>query len=131
MNNFEITMKTAFALCVLVAVAVCNAQDTYNPQFDNFNAEEVAGNIRLLKNYGKCFLDQGPCTAEGSDFKRVIPEALQTTCGKCTPKQRVLIRTVVNAFKTKLPDIWEALVQKHDPQGIYKASFDEFLSSQD
>ncbi|XP_059060878.1 ejaculatory bulb-specific protein 3-like [Achroia grisella] len=130
MNNFKLTMKTVISLCVLVA-AVCYAQDTYNPQFDSFNAEEVADNTRLLKNYGKCFLDQGPCTAEGSDFKRVIPEALRTSCAKCTPKQRVLIRTVVRAFQTKLPDIWEALIQKHDPEGTYKASFDNFLNAQD
>ncbi|KAM3963212.1 chemosensory protein 8 [Aphomia sociella] len=124
-------MKMVIALCLLIAAVASRPEDLYNSQFDNFNADEVADNVRLLKNYGKCFLDQGPCTAEGSDFKRVIPEALRTNCGRCTPKQRVLIRTIVQAFKTKLPDIWEALVQKHDPQGLYKADFDRFLSAQD
>nr|UDM59699.1 putative chemosensory protein 6 [Corcyra cephalonica] len=124
-------MKTIIALCIVIAAVVSRPQDLYNSQFDNFNAEEVAGNVRLLKNYGKCFLDQGPCTAEGSDFKRVIPEALRTNCGRCTPKQRVLIRTIVQAFKTKLPDIWGGLVEKHDPEGIYKADFDRFLNSRD
>lgn len=62
-------MKTfvVFAMCLAAALAL--PADTYNPEYDNFNAKELVENPRLLKNYGKCFLDQGPCTAEGSDFK--------------------------------------------------------------
>nr|XP_053615029.1 uncharacterized protein LOC128677888 [Plodia interpunctella] len=122
-------MKTIAVLCVVVAAVVARPEEAgfYNPQYDTFNAEELAENVRLLKNYGKCFLDEGPCTAEGSDFKKVIPEALKTSCGRCTPKQRVLVRTVIKAFQTKLPDIWEELVNKNDPERKYKAQFDAFL----
>ncbi|XP_064292624.1 uncharacterized protein LOC128677888 [Plodia interpunctella] len=126
-------MKTIAVLCVVVAAVVARPEEAgfYNPQYDTFNAEELAENVRLLKNYGKCFLDEGPCTAEGSDFKKVIPEALKTSCGRCTPKQRVLVRTVIKAFQTKLPDIWEELVNKNDPERKYKAQFDAFLQGTD
>lgn len=62
-------MKTVLILCALVAIVASRPEETYNPLYDNFDAKEVAGNVRLLKNYAKCFVDQGPCTAEGSDFK--------------------------------------------------------------
>nr|AGI37363.1 chemosensory protein 2 [Cnaphalocrocis medinalis] len=120
-------MKTFVALFALVAVAVARPEDTYNTAYDNFNAKELVENARLLKNYGKCFLDQGPCTPEGADFKKTIPEALKTDCAKCTPKQRELIREVVSGFQSKLPEVWAELVKKHDPEGAYKESFEAFL----
>ncbi|CAG9563958.1 unnamed protein product [Danaus chrysippus] len=124
-------MKTfiVFAMCLAAALAL--PADTYNPEYDNFNAKELVENTRLLKNYGKCFLDQGPCTPEGSDFKKTIPEALRTTCAKCTPKQRELIRTVVRGFQKDLPELWSELVKKEDPKGEYKESFEKFLNGSD
>ncbi|XP_038211295.1 allergen Tha p 1-like [Zerene cesonia] len=122
-------MKTILVLAALVAVVVSLPADTYNPEYDNFNAQELVDNIRLLKNYGKCFLEQGPCTPEGNDFNKVIPEALRTSCAKCTPKQRELVRTVVRGFQTKLPDMWQELVNKEDPKGQYTQVFKEFLES--
>nr|QLI62037.1 chemosensory protein 6 [Streltzoviella insularis] len=124
-------MKTIIAFCALVVVVVAFPGDTYDPRYDNFNAQELADNLRLLKSYGKCFLDQGPCTPEGADFKKSIPEALRTTCAKCTPKQRELIRIVVRAFQTKLPDVWEQITKKEDPNGEYKESFEAFLNRSD
>nr|UNG39410.1 chemosensory protein 16 [Apocheima cinerarius] len=122
-------MKTALVLCALVAVVVCRPEETYSTQYDNFNAQELAENVRLLKNYAKCFLDQGPCTPEGSDFKKTIPDAVKTNCGKCNAKQRELIRIVVKALQEKLPELWQELVKKEDPNGQYKAEFDAFLNA--
>nr|WIW78341.1 chemosensory protein 8 [Heliconius charithonia] len=124
-------MKTILILATVLAAAVALPADTYNPEYDNFNAEEIVENVRLLKNYAKCFLDEGPCTAEGTDFKKTIPEALKTDCAKCTPKQRELIRTMVRGFQTKLPDLWKELAMKQDPKGEYKESFEKFLNSTD
>lgn len=62
-------MKTILVFATVLAAAVAIPADTYNPEYDNFNAEEIVENVRLLKNYAKCFLDEGPCTAEGTDFK--------------------------------------------------------------
>ncbi|KPJ05768.1 Ejaculatory bulb-specific protein 3 [Papilio xuthus] len=124
-------MKTIILLCTLAAAALAAPADTYNSQYDNFDATELVGNTRLLKSYGRCFLGQGPCTAEGSDFKKTIPEALRTTCAKCTPKQRELVRVVVRGFQTKLPEIWEELVKQQDPKGKFKEAFDRFLNSSD
>ncbi|CAH2042441.1 unnamed protein product, partial [Iphiclides podalirius] len=132
LNSKLPTMKTFILLCTMAAAALAAPADgTYNPAYDSFDADELVQNERLLKNYGKCFLGQGPCTAEGADFKKTIPDALRTTCAKCTPKQRKLIRTVVNGFQTKLPDIWDQLVKHEDPTGQYKESFNRFLKATD
>ncbi|XP_039759100.1 allergen Tha p 1-like [Pararge aegeria] len=124
-------MKTIVVFATLVAAAMAIPADTYNPTYDHFNAKELAENDRLLKNYLLCFLDRGPCTREGTDFKKVIPEALRTVCAKCTPKQRELVRIVVRAFQEKLPELWEELVKKEDPTGQYKESFNNFLQGTD
>nr|WIW78352.1 chemosensory protein 19 [Heliconius charithonia] len=124
-------MKTILILAATLAVALAYPADTYNPLYDNFNAQELIENVRLLRNYGKCFLYQGPCTAEGFDFRKAIPDALKTNCGRCSLKQRQLIRDVVRGFQTKLPDIWDELTEKEDPKGEYKESFEKFLSSSD
>ncbi|KPJ09662.1 Ejaculatory bulb-specific protein 3 [Papilio machaon] len=124
-------MKTVILLCTLAAAALAAPADTYNSKYDNFDANQLVGNPRLLSSFGRCFLGEGPCTAEGSDFKKTIPEALRTTCAKCTPKQRELVRVVVRGFQTKLPEIWDKLVQQQDPKGEYKDAFNRFLNSSD
>ncbi|XP_041984364.1 allergen Tha p 1-like [Aricia agestis] len=121
-------MKFIIVLATVLAAAVAIPADTYNPKYDNFNAVELSENTRLLKSYGKCFLGEGPCTAEGADFKKIIPEALKTKCGKCTPKQKELVRIVIQAFQTKLPDVWKQLMEREDPKGEYTQSFNDFLS---
>ncbi|CAH2216584.1 jg3742, partial [Pararge aegeria aegeria] len=62
-------MKTIVVFATLVAAVMAIPADTYNPTYDHFNAKELAENDRLLKNYLLCFLDRGPCTREGTDFK--------------------------------------------------------------
>ncbi|XP_045777522.1 allergen Tha p 1-like [Maniola jurtina] len=124
-------MKIIVVLASLVAAALAIPADTYDPKYDSFNAAEMASNPRLLRNFGKCFLGQAPCTAEGNAFNIIIPEALHTNCGKCTRKQRELVRIIVRAFQKDVPDIWEQLAKKHDPNGQYKESFNNFLNAKD
>ncbi|XP_034835692.1 allergen Tha p 1-like [Maniola hyperantus] len=122
-------MQIIVVLATLVATALAIPADTYNPKYDSFNVQELKENPRLLSNFGKCFIDKAPCTAEGSAFKKIVPEAVQTSCGKCTPKQRELVRVIIRAFQKDLPEIWAELVKKHDPNGQYKESFNNFLNA--
>ncbi|XP_045452613.1 allergen Tha p 1-like [Melitaea cinxia] len=124
-------MKTIVILATVLAAVLAYPADTYNPRYDNFDAEELVSNKRVLESYGKCFLDKGPCTAEGNDFKKVIPEALRTSCAKCSPKQRQLVRIVINGFKTKTPELWEELKNKEDPHGEYRETFEKFINASD
>lgn len=55
-------------VCFLVVIVVVFGQ-TYNSRFDDINVDEILQNKRVLKNYIKCMLDEGPCTAEGREFR--------------------------------------------------------------
>nr|AXF48719.1 chemosensory protein CSP23 [Lobesia botrana] len=100
----------------------------YSSKYDDFDIQPILDNDRIMLSYTKCFLDQGPCTPDAKDFKKVIPEALETTCGKCTPKQRKLIKQVIQAIMDKHPEAWKQLIQKYDPENKRKEDFDKFLS---
>nr|AXF48704.1 chemosensory protein CSP6 [Lobesia botrana] len=125
-------MKVLVVLSVLMAVGLARPDgDHYDSKYDDFDVQTLIDNPRLLKAYTLCLLSKGSCTAEGSSFKKILPEAVATTCGKCTPKQRVLVRTVIKALQEKLPQEWQELVKLHDPEGKYKESFGKFLTSTD
>lgn len=118
-------MKT-FIILSCVAMVVYGAEK-YNAKYDNFDVDTLISNDRLLKSYINCFLDKGRCTPEGSDFKKTLPEAVETTCAKCTEKQKTNIRKVIKAIQQRHPKQWEELVQKNDPTGKHRANFDKFI----
>ncbi|XP_034835699.1 ejaculatory bulb-specific protein 3-like [Maniola hyperantus] len=118
-------MKSCIVLVCLVLSVY--AADKYNSKYDNFDVETLIGNDRLLKSYVNCFLDKGRCTAEGNDFKKALPEAVETICSKCTEKQKLNIRKVIKAIQQKYPKQWEDLVKKNDPTGKYRAGFEKFI----
>jgi len=43
--------------------------EKYNTKFDYLNVDQILRNNRLLKNYYKCLVNEGPCTQEGFEFK--------------------------------------------------------------
>ncbi|CAH0401228.1 unnamed protein product [Chilo suppressalis] len=107
------------------------AGEFYDAKYDDFDIEPLLENDRILQGYTKCFLDEGPCTPEAKDFKKVIPEALETSCGKCSPKQRILIKKVIRAMMEKHPDSWNKLVDKYDKDKKFRATFNKFIEEED
>ncbi|CAH2089585.1 unnamed protein product [Euphydryas editha] len=120
-------MKTLIVLACLVLSVF--AAEKYNSKYDNFDVETLISNDRLLKSYVNCFLEKGKCTAEGSDFKKTLPEAVETVCGKCTEKQKNNVKKVIKAIQHKFPAQWEELVKKNDPTGKHRVEFDKFIQS--
>lgn len=53
---------------------------------------------------------------------------MNTECGKCSEKQKVLIAKVMASMKAKLPDEWGRLYKLHDPELKHVALTDEFIS---
>ncbi|XP_013187461.1 ejaculatory bulb-specific protein 3 [Amyelois transitella] len=118
-------MKGFIIIACLIAAAF--AADKYNAKYDNFDVDTLISNDRLLKAYINCFLDKGRCTPEGADFKKTLPEAVETVCGKCSEKQKNNIRKVIRAIQQKHPKQWEELVKKNDPTGQHRDTFDKFI----
>ncbi|KAJ2948414.1 hypothetical protein O0L34_g7654 [Tuta absoluta] len=109
-------MKSVVFLTLLAAVAAIPADDVYDPRYDSFNVDELVENTRLLKAYSHCFLGDGNCTPDGKNFKKYMPDAVQTNCAKCSAKQKVMIAKVIKAMMAKLPDEWNKLVKVYDPE---------------
>ncbi|KOB75936.1 Chemosensory protein [Operophtera brumata] len=118
-------MRALLVLACMVAVVL--AADKYNSKYDNFNVDTLIENDRLLKAYINCFLDKGRCTAEGSEFKKALPEAVETTCSKCSDKQKGNIRKFIKVIQDKHPKQWDELVKKNDPTGEHRDKFEKFI----
>ncbi|XP_046399292.1 ejaculatory bulb-specific protein 3-like [Ischnura elegans] len=91
----------------------------YTSRYDHINVDNILKSERLLKNYFDCLMDRGPCTADGSELKRNIPDALRTGCSKCTEKQEDGARKVIKHLMDNKPDLWKQLEAKWDPDGEY------------
>ncbi|XP_062565603.1 ejaculatory bulb-specific protein 3-like [Armigeres subalbatus] len=104
-------------LLTLVAMAI--AQDSYPTKYDNIDVDEILNSDRLFKNYFNCLMDAGPCTAEGNELKKYLPDAVSTGCKKCSDKQRDLTAKVVKSLIEKRPDEWTALRGKYDPDNTF------------
>ncbi|EDV57109.1 ejaculatory bulb-specific protein 3 [Drosophila erecta] len=116
-------MKASLALvfCVVAGLAAAASQQQYTNKFDNVNVDEVLSNNRVLNNYLKCLMEKGPCTAEGRELKRLLPDALQSDCSKCTDVQRKNSEKVITFLRVNKPGEWKLLLNKYDPKGIYRA----------
>lgn len=86
-----------FAFYCLVALFTFNiatikadkeVETKYDIKYDNVDIDEVLKSERLLTNYIKCLLEEGPCTEDGRELKETLPDAIATDCSKCSDKQK-------------------------------------------
>lgn len=50
----------------------------------------------------------------------IIPDALQSKCKKCSPKQKDSIVKAVKFLTTNKPEMWLELEAKYDPTGKFR-----------
>lgn len=95
----------------------------YQTKYDSLDVEEILNNKRLVIHYVNCLLDRGACPPQGADLKRILPEALETNCLRCTEKQRDVIVRTIRRLRTEYPILWSELVSEYDPDGEYFVRF--------
>uniref|UniRef100_T1E2M0 Protein serine/threonine kinase n=1 Tax=Psorophora albipes TaxID=869069 RepID=T1E2M0_9DIPT len=110
----KLFIVAAFALFAVVA-----AQDRYTTKYDGVDLDEILKSDRLFNNYFKCLMDQGRCTPDGNELKRVLPDALKTDCAKCSEKQKSGTQKVVNYLIDNRANQWKSLQAKYDPDNVY------------
>nr|QKN21119.1 chemosensory protein [Bactrocera correcta] len=118
-------MKAAIIVLIVVAVQYGAAQKQYTNKFDNVDVDGVLSNNRILTNYIKCLMDKGPCTPEGRELKKLLPDALQTDCSKCTDTQRKNSQKVINFLRVNRPGEWKLLLDKYDSRGVYRSKYEK------
>ncbi|XP_060831058.1 ejaculatory bulb-specific protein 3-like isoform X2 [Bombus pascuorum] len=99
--------------------------EKYPEKFDHINVDEILKSERLLTNYYKCLLDEGRCTTDVNEIKKIFPEALATECLKCTEKQKEIVNKVVTFLITNKPKLWDHLMNKYDPENKYRYKYEE------
>nr|AKI84398.1 CSP15 [Holotrichia parallela] len=120
--------KFLITICTLLITAKALAGETYSTEFDHINYKEVLANKRLVASYCNCLLEKGTCTAPAEYLKKILPEALETDCEKCTDKQRDLIPALVKVIlTTEDNDCFRQLEQKFDPTGEYRQKYKALL----
>ncbi|XP_050542607.1 uncharacterized protein LOC126906241 [Daktulosphaira vitifoliae] len=95
----------------------------YPTRYDYIDVETVMNNERIVKALFNCVMEKGPCTREGLELKRIIPDALQTECAKCTDRQRKQAGKVLAHLMHYKPDYWKMLWEKFDPNNVYLKKF--------
>ncbi|XP_065083470.1 ejaculatory bulb-specific protein 3-like [Ochlerotatus camptorhynchus] len=111
-------MKSFIVIALALVVAVA-AQNKYTSKYDGIDIDEILKSDRLFSSYYKCLLDQGRCTPDANELKRILPEALQTNCAKCSAKQREGSTRVINYLIENRSEQWKSLQAKYDPENIY------------
>ncbi|KAI5709721.1 hypothetical protein M8J76_004528 [Diaphorina citri] len=135
MSRLLVCISTiSLIVCAVSLVSAQKKQAESAPEsgiLDNFDVDSVLNNGRVLKNYVKCVLNMGPCTAEGREMKRVLPDVLKTACGKCSEQHKERLRKVLLKLKNdpKLKEDYNKIIEKYDPKKEYVANLEKFLLS--
>ncbi|THK33134.1 ejaculatory bulb-specific protein 3 [Diachasma alloeum] len=98
-------------------------RNTYMTRWDKVNLDEILQNKRLLHHYFRCLMGVGPCPPDGQELKRVLPEALETACAKCSKSQKEGAIYVIKYLREYMPKKLEMLANRYDPDGKYRRRY--------
>ncbi|KAI5710147.1 hypothetical protein M8J76_008655 [Diaphorina citri] len=88
---------------------------TYPTRYDSIDVDLILSNDRIMRRYIECILNKGPCTREGLELKRIIPDAIRTECAKCNPSQKKHVGKVLSYLFHNRKIYWDDLLAKFDP----------------
>nr|AXG21594.1 chemosensory protein 1 [Agrilus mali] len=121
-----IFLFTVFLSCIAYAMSASK----YTTKYDNIDLDEILKSDRLLGNYVKCLMEEGKCTPDGAELKKVLPDALKHKCEGCSDKQKQGSKKVVNFLIKNKQDWWKKLEQKYDPNGQYVKDYKDELEKE-
>lgn len=141
----KFTFFIAFAIYLSALCTLGGCEKTYDSKYDSVDVDEILKSERLLTNYIKCLMDEGPCTEDGQDLKDTLPDAVDSDCSKCTQKQKESSNKIMHfmwvmknnclvasinfhfIFDTdridNRPDDWTRLEAKFDESGKYRMAY--------
>nr|AKK25148.1 chemosensory protein 4 [Dendroctonus ponderosae] len=105
------------------------AAKNYASKYDHIDVGAILNNRRMVNYYSACLLSQGACPPEGVELKRILPEALQTNCARCSEKQATIALMAIKRLKKEYPKIWSELSAKWDPSDSFVKKFETTFES--
>ena len=131
-------MNTFSVFALLLCVAICSGAPAeaptqkYTTKYDNINLDEIIHSKRLTGQYVKCLTDGTSCTPQGKELREMLPDALATTCSKCSEKQKQGAIKVIKALEKDHPEDWKKLLNKWDPDGkkmeLFKKTYPDLFA---
>jgi len=119
-------MHYAGVVILSAVFAFALAQNSaYPTKYDNVDVDRILKNDRVLTNYIKCLMEEGPCTPEGRELRKTLPDALESGCSKCNDKQKTTTEKVIRHLMNKRQKDWDRLTKKYDPQGIFRQKYEQ------
>lgn len=116
-------MKPALLLACIVALSLIATVVGQASKYENYDIEILLRNDRILNNFIKCLTDRGPCTNDGREIKKYLPQALATSCSKCSYKQKLNTKKLILHLETKKPAQFREIQAKYDPTGNHLRQF--------
>lgn len=123
-KNLNIVLLQLFVMTLSLKLIKSASVKYYTTRFDHVDIDHILNNKRLVMYYAACLLDKGPCPPQGAEFKKILPEALESNCARCTEKQKFVTFRSIKRLKKEYPKIWSQLSAVWDPNDIYVSRFE-------
>nr|ABE68832.1 putative chemosensory protein 1 [Sclerodermus guani] len=118
-------------IVVFTVFAIVFAQEStpeyYTGKWNDLNTHDIVDNARLFKKYKQCIMAETNtgCPQEVIELKKVLPEALETVCSKCSPVQVEKIRDTLKYVCEKRKTDFDDILKHIDPEGTHRPKFEE------
>ncbi|XP_046999538.1 ejaculatory bulb-specific protein 3-like [Schistocerca americana] len=112
-------------LWLAAACAAAGVGSGLEPTAEQIDA--LLSNKRLVSRYVQCLLGRKRCPPEGTELKRILPEAIATRCARCTTVQKAAAIRVIRRLRADYPAEWAELQAHWDPTGVHLKSFERAL----
>ncbi|XP_046465233.1 ejaculatory bulb-specific protein 3-like [Neodiprion pinetum] len=119
-------MKCYCLMVLACLAAVAAAEEYYTDKWDKMNTHGVIDNDRLFEKYKKCILnkEETACPQDALELRKVLQEALETTCAKCSPEQEVKIKDTLGYLCKKKRRDFDEILARVDPDQKYRTAFE-------
>ncbi|XP_014277055.1 ejaculatory bulb-specific protein 3 [Halyomorpha halys] len=120
-------LRTLLLLAPLALACFCQAaatQQSYTDKWDRIDVDQILKNDRILKKYVDCLMDRGKCSPDAQELRKVLPEAIQTECAKCTDSQKRMAGKALSYILQNKRNYWNELIGKYDPKGEFRKKYE-------
>nr|WVD93736.1 chemosensory protein 12 [Graphosoma rubrolineatum] len=99
-------------------------QLSYTDKWDKVDIDQILKNDRVLQKYVDCLMDRGKCSPDAQELKKVLPEAIQSECAKCTDAQKRMAGKALSYILQNKRNYWNELLGKYDPKGEIRKKYE-------
>ncbi|RZF35336.1 hypothetical protein LSTR_LSTR003776 [Laodelphax striatellus] len=108
-----------FGCALVIFTSAMPPSTAYSTMYDHINVDNILKNDILFNQYFTCLTKKAGCTPEGELLAAAIPDALATSCAKCSDEQKATAEKVMQYLYFNKRDQFEELATIYDPKGVF------------